>query len=74
MGRDVAIKIVSERFSKRFTREVRALAALNHPNICIVHDVGPNYLVMEYIEGSPLKGPLAAAKVAQLIDSKLQPA
>jgi serine/threonine protein kinase/Tfp pilus assembly protein PilF len=66
MGRDVAIKVVSERFSKRFTREVRALAALNHPNICIVHDVGPNYLVMEYIEGSPLKGPLAVAEAIEL--------
>jgi len=38
--------------------EARAVAALNHPHICTLHDVGPNYLVMEYIEGHPLTGPL----------------
>src|SRR6202049_406203 len=58
LGRDVAIKISAEQFSERFEREARAVAALNHPNICTLHDVGPNYLVMEYIEGTPLKGPL----------------
>ena len=57
-GRDVAIKVSGERFNERFDREVRAVAALNHPNICTLFDVGPNYLVMEYIEGTPLKGPL----------------
>ena len=41
MGRDVAIKVSAERFSERFSREVRAVAALNHPNICTLHDVGP---------------------------------
>jgi eukaryotic-like serine/threonine-protein kinase len=51
MGRDVAIKLCSERFSERFDREVRAVAALNHPNICHLYDVGPNYLVMELVEG-----------------------
>src|SRR5262249_190108 len=45
-GRDVAIKVAAERFTERFSREVRALAALNHPNICTLYDVGPNYLVM----------------------------
>src|SRR5262244_3500653 len=54
MGRDVAIKISAERFSDRFEREVRAVAALNHANICQVYDVGPNYLVMELIEGPTL--------------------
>jgi TolB-like protein/Tfp pilus assembly protein PilF/predicted Ser/Thr protein kinase len=58
MGRDVAIKVVAEQFIERFDREVRAIAALNHPNICTIHDVGPNYLVMEYVDGIPLKGPL----------------
>ena len=58
LGRVVAIKICAEQFSERFELEARAVAALNHPNICILHDVGPNYLVMEYIEGKPLKGPL----------------
>src|SRR5437870_2104373 len=54
MGRDVAIKISTERFSDRFEREVRAVAALNHANICQVYDVGPNYLVMELVEGPTL--------------------
>src|SRR3984893_3516016 len=58
LGREVAIKVSSEQFSERFEREARAVAALNHRNICTLHDVGPNYLVMEYIEGTPLKGPL----------------
>jgi serine/threonine protein kinase len=54
MGRDVAVKISAERFSDRFSREVHAVAALNHPNVCILHDVGENYLVMELIEGPTL--------------------
>jgi serine/threonine protein kinase/Tol biopolymer transport system component len=54
MGRDVAIKVSAERFSDRFSREVHAVAALNHPNVCILHDVGENYLVMELIEGPTL--------------------
>src|SRR5512144_1310390 len=58
LDRTVAIKVSKTEFSERFEREARAVAALNHPNICTLHDVGPNYLVMEYIEGTPLKGPL----------------
>src|SRR6266571_2331169 len=54
LHRDVAIKISAERFSERFEREARAIAALNHPNICTLYDVGPNYLVMELIEGPTL--------------------
>src|SRR6516225_8093762 len=54
MGRDVAIKLSAERFSDRFEREVHAVAALNHPNICHIYDVGPNYLVMELVEGPTL--------------------
>ena len=54
MGRDVAIKVSAERFSDRFSREVHAVAALNHPNICHLYDVGPNYLVMELVEGPTL--------------------
>jgi eukaryotic-like serine/threonine-protein kinase len=54
MGREVAIKVSGDRFSERFDREVRAVAALNHPNICTLHDVGPNYLVMELVEGPTL--------------------
>src|SRR6202158_2564269 len=58
LNRDVAIKVSAGEFSERFEREAKAIAALNHPNICQLYDVGPNYLVMEYIEGTPLKGPL----------------
>src|SRR5712691_7340662 len=58
LDRIVAVKVSKTEFSERFEREARAVAALNHSNICTLHDVGPNYLVMEYIEGTPLKGPL----------------
>jgi Tol biopolymer transport system component len=58
LGRDVAIKISAERFSERFEREARAIASLNHPNICTLHDIGPNYLVMELVEGESPQGPL----------------
>ena len=51
VNRDVAITISKDRFSERFEREARAVAALNHPNICQLYDVGPNYLVMELVEG-----------------------
>lgn len=54
MGRDVAIKVTSESFSERFSGEVRAVAALNHPNICHIYDAGPDYLVMELCEGETL--------------------
>ncbi len=53
-GRDVAVKVSAERFNERFDREVRAVAALNHLNICHLYDVGPNYLVMELVEGPTL--------------------
>ena len=59
LGRKVAIKIAPQRFGARFEREARAIAALNHPHVCTLYDVGPNYLVMEYIDGAPLRGPLA---------------
>src|SRR5947209_373361 len=65
LGREVAIKISSEQFSERFEREARAIAALNHPNICTLHDVGPNYLVMELVGGTPLKGPLPVPKAIE---------
>ena len=58
LNRIVALKTSKTEFSERFEREAHAVAALNHSHICTLHDVGPNYLVMEYIEGAPLKGPL----------------
>src|SRR5258708_21736360 len=60
LGRDVAVKVSAGRFSARCEREARAVAALNHPHVCEVYDVGPDYLVMEFIEGKPLRGPLSA--------------
>src|SRR5438270_13125334 len=54
LDRTVAIKVSKEAFSERFEREARAVAALNHPNICQLYDVGPDYLVMEFIEGVPI--------------------
>jgi len=54
LRREVAIKVSAERFSDRFEREAHAVAALNHPSICTLHDVGPNYLVMELVEGETL--------------------
>jgi eukaryotic-like serine/threonine-protein kinase len=58
LDRIVAIKTSARNFSERFEREARAIAALNHPHICQIYDVGPDYLVMEYIEGQPISGPL----------------
>jgi serine/threonine-protein kinase len=54
LGREVAVKVSAERFEKRFEQEARLIASLNHPNICTLHDVGPNYLVMELVEGPTL--------------------
>src|SRR5271170_3368396 len=66
LDRIVAIKVSAAQFSDRFEREARAVAALKHPNICTLHDVGPNYLVMEYIEGAPLQGPLPVDEAIRL--------
>jgi Tol biopolymer transport system component/predicted Ser/Thr protein kinase len=73
LDRMVAVKVSAAQFSERFEREARAVAALNHSKICTLHDVGPNYLVMEYIEGTTLKGPLpldqALKYAAQICDA-----
>jgi Tol biopolymer transport system component/predicted Ser/Thr protein kinase len=72
LNRDVALKVSNAQFTERFTREAHAIAALNHTNICHLYDVGPDYLVMEYVEGQNLKGPLSLDEalpiVQQLID------
>lgn len=54
LDRKVAVKVCHERFGGRFEREARAISTLNHPNICTLYDVGPNYLVMELVEGETL--------------------
>jgi TolB-like protein/tRNA A-37 threonylcarbamoyl transferase component Bud32/Tfp pilus assembly protein PilF len=77
LGRDVAIKVSERQFDWRAEREARAIAALNHPNICQIYDVGPNYLVMEHIDGTPPRGPLLppdALKLALAIAAGLEAA
>src|SRR6185436_11742034 len=77
LNRDVAIKTSAAQFSERFEREAKAVAALNHPNICHLYDVGPNYIVMEYIEGEAPKGPLPleeALRIARQICDALEAA
>lgn len=76
LDRTVAIKVAQNNFGERFEREAHAIAALNHPHICQLYDVGPNYLVMEYVEGKPLAGPMApadalklAAQIAEALDA-----
>ena len=75
LGRAVAIKTTREQFSARFEREARAISSLNHPNICTLYDVGPNYLVMELVEGETIaarlkSGPLPV-KTALLYASQI---
>src|SRR5678815_83412 len=82
LGRSVALKISRVEFNERFEREARAVAALNHPNVCTIHDVGPNYLVMELVEGPTLsdllkEGPIAleeALRIARQIADALEAA
>jgi hypothetical protein len=88
LERDVAVKILPPSWAAdpqrrtRFEREARAVAALNHPNICTIHDVGHDqgldFLVMELVEGESLatrlaKGPLplpqALARAIEIADA-----
>ena len=63
LGRPVAIKVCNEEFTGRFEQERRSIAAINHPNVCTLHDVGPNYLVMELVEGETLAARLRRGKL-----------
>src|SRR5215831_16039100 len=78
LGRPVAIKVSSREFNDRFEREAKAISVLNHPNICTLYDIGPNYLVMEFVEGELLsktieRGPLPLDKAmhyaVQIVDA-----
>jgi eukaryotic-like serine/threonine-protein kinase len=81
LHRDVALKVLPDAFAtdpdrvRRFQQEARAVAALSHPHICQIFDVGPDYLVLEYVEGTPLRGPLPerdVTRIALQIASALQ--
>ena len=80
LNRDVALKTSRAQFSERFRREAEAVASLNHPNICTLYDVGPDHLVMEFIEGPTLadrikQGPLPleeAVAIAKQIAAALE--
>src|SRR5215471_7946767 len=77
LDRIVAIKRLNPEHRKRFEQEAKIIASLNHPNICQLYDVGADYLVMEYIEGKPLRGPLdveEAQRLAMQIASALSEA
>jgi len=66
LNRMVAVKRLNDRHSARFEQEARAIAALNHAHICQIHDIGPDYLVLEYIDGHPLKGPQSVEEAVRL--------
>src|SRR6185436_1946033 len=72
LGREVAVKVSKDAYTERFTREARTIASLNHTNVCHLYDVGPNYIVLEYVEGAELHGPVALDEalpvIHQLID------
>jgi len=69
LGRSVALKFVKAQFSRRWEREARAVAALNHPHIATLYEVGEHegspYLVMELVDGRPLKGPLPVKRAIE---------
>jgi serine/threonine protein kinase len=66
LSRTVAIKVLKGPHSDRFEQEARAIAALNHAHICTLHDIGPDYLVMEYVDGATLSGPLPVEEALRL--------
>ena len=70
LGRTVAVKILDNQFSERFETEARAISSVNHPNICALYDIGDHegrsYLVLEYLEGKPLQGPLILDEALRL--------
>ena len=69
LGRIVAVKLLASEFSERFEVEARAISAVNHPNICALYDIGTHegrgYLVLEYLEGSPLQRAHARRRCAE---------
>jgi serine/threonine protein kinase len=72
LGRTVAIKTLKSAHGQRFQQEARAIAALNHPHICVLHDIGPDYLVMEYLEGTTAQGPLPLDEAVRLVSEVVE--
>jgi serine/threonine-protein kinase len=66
LNRTVAIKRMIADDASRFQSEARAIAAINHPHICQIYDVGPDYLVLEYLQGEPLGGPVTRDEAVRL--------
>src|SRR5262250_3286326 len=71
LNRTVAIKVCDAQFSERFAQEASVIASLNHPHICHLYDVGPNYLVMEFVEGTPLRGPFPVKQAVEYAEQIL---
>ncbi len=67
LDRIVAIKQLKGNRADHFEQEARAIAALNHPHICHLYDIGPDYLVMEYVDGKPLQGRLPVEESVRLV-------
>jgi serine/threonine protein kinase len=68
LNRTVAIKRMIAEDNSRFESEARAIAAINHPHICQIYDVGPDYLVLEYLPGEP-RTPENMRKVFDFLDA-----
>ncbi|MDO4911099.1 MAG: protein kinase [Corynebacterium sp.] len=78
LRREVAAKVLDDAYSERFLREAHAMAALSHPNLIAIYDIGDNYLILELSDGGTLRellrerGPMPPQAAIQVIKSVLQ--